>query len=41
MEVDARSKECPVCGYEFTGYSTGFKWVAVVLILIFLLYLLL
>ena len=38
MEVDADSKECPVCGYEFTGYPTSYKWIAILLILVFLLY---
>lgn len=38
MEVDAKSKECPVCSYEFTDFSPGYKWVAILLILMFLLY---
>lgn len=39
MEVDAKSKECPICGYEFTDFSAGYKWVAILLIILFLLYL--
>jgi RNA polymerase subunit RPABC4/transcription elongation factor Spt4 len=40
MEVDAGSKVCPVCGYEFTQQgSTGLKWAALLLALLFLLYL--
>ncbi|HCX22285.1 MAG TPA: hypothetical protein DHN29_10240 [Cytophagales bacterium] len=39
MEVDAKSKECPICGYEFAEYSTGYKWVAILLILLFIFYL--
>lgn len=38
MTVDAKSKECPVCGYEFTGYSVQIKWVAILLVIMFLLY---
>ncbi|WP_421872515.1 zinc ribbon domain-containing protein [Marinoscillum sp.] len=39
MEVDAKSKVCPICGYEFTDFSPGYKWVAILLILLFLFYL--
>ena len=39
MEVDAKSKECPICGYEFTDFSPGYKWVAILLIILFLVYL--
>lgn len=39
MEVDATSKVCPICGYGFADFSSGYKWVAVFLILLFLLYL--
>lgn len=38
MEVDVKSKTCPICGYEFTGFSSGYKWVAILLIILFLLY---
>lgn len=41
MEVDAKSKECPICGYEFTDFSPGIKWVAILLILLFILYMIL
>jgi hypothetical protein len=37
MEIDAEAKECPICGYEFPGYSTSMKLVALILALIFLL----
>ncbi|NJM26709.1 MAG: hypothetical protein HC859_15755 [Bacteroidia bacterium] len=40
MEVEAGAKECPVCGYEFTGFSAGTKWVAIALVTLFLVYLL-
>jgi predicted amidophosphoribosyltransferase len=39
MEVDAGSKVCPVCGYEFTRQGGGIKWAALLLALLFLLYL--
>ena len=38
MKVDAQSKECPVCGYEFTVMSPWVKWLAVFLAAIFILY---
>jgi RNA polymerase subunit RPABC4/transcription elongation factor Spt4 len=41
MEVDARSKTCPVCGYEFTDKPQALKWAAILLALLFLLYLIL
>lgn len=40
MMVDTNSKECPVCGYEFTDTPTGYKWIAVLLVLIFLFFIL-
>lgn len=38
MEANARDKICPICGYEFAEYSTGFKWIAILLIILFILY---
>ena len=37
MDIDAGSKECPICGYEFPGYSTSTKLVAFLLAILFLL----
>lgn len=37
MDIDAKSKECPICGYEFPGYSTTTKLVAFALAMVFLL----
>jgi len=38
MEVDADSKVCPICSYEFTtGHPSGRRWLAIVLVLAFLL----
>ncbi|MEM7297301.1 MAG: hypothetical protein AAF391_03440 [Bacteroidota bacterium] len=39
MEIDAKEKICPICEYEFAEISTGYKWIAIVLIIVFLLYL--
>jgi RNA polymerase subunit RPABC4/transcription elongation factor Spt4 len=41
MEVDAKNKACPICGYEFTGYSSGMKITATLLIILFIALLLL
>lgn len=40
METDARSRECPVCGYEFPSSARGLKWVAFVLAVMGLFYVL-
>ncbi len=39
MEIDADKKTCPICGYEFTGFSPWIKWVAIGLVILFLIYL--
>jgi hypothetical protein len=37
MNVPSKSKECPICGYEFTdGRQKGLKLLAVLLALLFL-----
>ncbi|MCI0750495.1 MAG: hypothetical protein L0Y35_01535 [Flammeovirgaceae bacterium] len=41
MEINADSKVCPICNYEFPKTSPVLKWVAVALILLFILLLLL
>lgn len=38
MEVDVKSKECPICQYEFAETNTAFKVIAVLLILLMLYY---
>ncbi|UII32491.1 zinc ribbon domain-containing protein [Fulvivirga ulvae] len=38
MEVEADSKVCPVCGYEFPGFGKGIQWVAILLVLLMLLF---
>jgi len=41
MEVDIGSKECPICGYEFANTSTGLKLIAILLVLLFMLFMIL
>jgi RNA polymerase subunit RPABC4/transcription elongation factor Spt4 len=36
MEVNADSKTCPVCGYEFPRVTIGLKLIALLLALIIL-----
>ena len=38
MEIDADSKICPICAYEFPAHARFLKWIAILLILLFLLY---
>ncbi len=40
MEIDARSKICPVCNYQFGEQPTALKWIALALVLLFFFYLL-
>ncbi len=38
MEVPADSRECPVCGYEFThAHPAGRRWLAILLIVAMLM----
>lgn len=38
MEIDAGAKVCPICSYEFTeGHSSGSRWLAILLIIAFLI----
>jgi RNA polymerase subunit RPABC4/transcription elongation factor Spt4 len=38
MEVDEKSKVCPICKYEFTQRGNGLKWAALILAILFLIY---
>ncbi len=38
MEVDAKDKVCPICGYEFPRKNPVLVWAIILLVLIFLLY---
>jgi RNA polymerase subunit RPABC4/transcription elongation factor Spt4 len=38
MNIDANSKQCPICGYEFAQTSSGWvKWVAILILVIILI----
>ena len=41
MEIDAGEKVCPICGYEFPETPKAYVWVAILLIIVFLLYMIL
>lgn len=38
MDIDTKSKLCPICGHEFSEHSPLVKWIAILLLLLFLLY---
>lgn len=38
MEVEVDSKVCPICQYEFPSQPKSIQWVAILLILAFLLW---
>lgn len=40
MEVDADEKVCPICQYEFPSQPKGVPWVAALLVIIILAWLL-
>lgn len=40
MEIDASCEICPICGYEFPVKKKLPLWIAIILIVIFLSYLL-
>ena len=39
MEVDIKSEVCPICKYQFTRQSSSLKWAALLLAILFLIYL--
>jgi RNA polymerase subunit RPABC4/transcription elongation factor Spt4 len=41
MEVDKEAKVCPICQYEFPTQAKGVTWVAVLLLVAILLWLIL
>jgi len=41
MEIDADSKVCPICQYEFPTQAKGDVWIAVILIIAFVLWIIL
>jgi RNA polymerase subunit RPABC4/transcription elongation factor Spt4 len=32
MNIDDKSKVCPICGYEFTQYPRWIVWLAILLL---------
>jgi RNA polymerase subunit RPABC4/transcription elongation factor Spt4 len=38
MEIDAKSKVCPICGYEFAEGGSAMKWIVILLAIFLLLY---
>jgi RNA polymerase subunit RPABC4/transcription elongation factor Spt4 len=41
MEVDNDSKICPICSYEFPKQNPIYQWVAILVVIVFLLTMLL
>lgn len=37
MEIDSKAKICPICQYEFPRQASGTIWIAVLLIIVFVL----
>ncbi|NJN42993.1 MAG: hypothetical protein HC811_12950 [Flammeovirgaceae bacterium] len=38
MKIEATSEECPVCGYQFQNYGSWVKWLAILMVIVFILY---
>lgn len=38
MEIDSSAKVCPICSYEFAGTGGLVRWVAILILLVFILY---
>jgi len=38
MMIDDDLKECNICGYEFAEIKPVYRWIAIFLIVLFLLY---
>ena len=38
MEIDADARECPVCGYEFPRTNPVYIWIALLLVILILLF---
>ena len=41
MEIDLKEKVCPICQYEFPAQQKGVTWVAVLLLVAIVLWLIL
>ncbi|MBX2956782.1 MAG: hypothetical protein KF846_11530 [Cyclobacteriaceae bacterium] len=38
MNIDAKSKTCPICGYEFPKANKLNQWIVILLVVLFLFY---
>jgi len=38
MEIDSAATTCPICGYEFPAQNKIYKWVAILLLVVILIY---
>ncbi len=38
MEIDEKEKVCPICGYEFPPTKPAYTWIAILLLIVFLLF---
>ncbi len=38
MEIEPQETVCPICGYEFPKQNNGLKYLAVIIVIIFLLF---
>ncbi|MGK7393342.1 MAG: hypothetical protein ACNS62_02175 [Candidatus Cyclobacteriaceae bacterium M3_2C_046] len=41
MEIDKDLNVCPICQYEFPKQSTSYQWIAILLVVLFVLFMLL
>ena len=41
MEIEAKSKVCPICQYELPAQNNWVKWLAIAMVILFMLYLIL
>jgi RNA polymerase subunit RPABC4/transcription elongation factor Spt4 len=41
MDIDTDSTICPICGFEFPTSKPLYKWIAIALVFLFLLYMIL
>jgi RNA polymerase subunit RPABC4/transcription elongation factor Spt4 len=38
MEIDKEASVCPVCGYEFPSSNKGYAWIAILLVILILIW---
>ena len=39
MEIDAKAEVCPICSYEFPQTPAAWRWIAIILLIAVLLWL--